>query len=219
MSSSQHARVVPATPAWSRLLTVLTWVLLGVSVTLLFLMSLNRFFDHDEFEAMHTTWKMFSGQAIYTDFIQHHHPFTYYTLLPLYTFFGGTTEVLIAARIVIFVFLAAMLTLTYLIAWEVYQKHLTAVLGTLFLSFISLFTAKAIEIRPDVPQALLGLLGAYLVSPFFSDAGALAFAHQPAWVGLRRVDPCTCKRASFFAGLVGLVLLGRWLFGRRNQVQ
>ena len=97
-------------------------------------MSLNRFFDHDEFEAMHTTWKMFQGGEIYTDFIQHHHPFMYYTLLPLYAIFGGTTDVLIAARVFIFFQLAGMLLLTYLIAFEVYRDRLIALTGTLFLS-------------------------------------------------------------------------------------
>ena len=211
-SSSQQAPTVSSEPVVrSRLLFILAWVLLGVSVALLFLMSLNRFFDHDEFEAMHTTWKMFSGQEIYTDFIQHHHPFTYYTLLPLYTFFGGTTDVLIAARVVIFAFLAAMLTLTYLIAWELYQKHLTAVLGTLFLSFTSLFTAKAIEIRPDVPQALLGLLGVYLIVRFFRTRSQWLLVVSGLVFG---VSILYLQKGIVFAGLVGLVLLGRWLFGR-----
>ncbi len=209
-SFTPHTQV-PAKPARSRLLFVLTWLLLGFSVTLLFFMSLNRFFDHDEFEAMHTTWKMFSGQAIYTDFIQHHHPFTYYTLLPLYTFFGGTTDVLIAARVVIFAFLVAMLTLTYLIIWEVYREHFTAALGTLFLSLTSLFIAKAIEIRPDVPQALLGILGVYLIVRFFRTRARWLLVASGLALG---VSILYLQKGIVFAGLVGLVLLGRWLFGR-----
>lgn len=211
--SSQHARVITnSTPlARSRLLFVLTWVLLGTSVTLLFFMSLNRFFDHDEFEAMHTTWKMFMGQDIYKDFIQHHHPFTYYTLLPLYALFGGTTDVLLAARVFIFFNLAATLALVYFIAWEVYRKHLIAALGTLFLSLTALFTAKAIEIRPDVPQALLGLLGVYLVVRFFRTRARWLLVVSGLAFG---VSILYLQKGIVFAGLVGLVLLGRWLFGR-----
>ena len=192
-------------------LTLVAWVLLGLSVGLLFFVSLNRFFDHDEFEAMHTTWKLSQGQAIYTDFIQHHHPFTYYTLRPLYTFFGGTADVLIAARAVIFVAFAAMLALTYLITWEVYRNHLTAVLGTLFLSFTALFTAKAVEIRPDVPMCLLGLLGAYLVVRFFRTRALWLLVTSGVVFG---VSILYLQKGIVFAGLVGLVLLARWLFGR-----
>lgn len=192
-------------------LSGLVWALLTVAVGLLALVSVNRFFDHDEFEAMHTTWKMYQGEEIYIDFIQHHHPFTYYTLLPLYWFFGSSTDVLIAARVFIFVNLAAMLVLTYATAWELYGKHLVAATATLFLTLTALFTVKAVEIRPDVPQSLLSLLGAYLVIRFFRTrahwllvAGGLAFG----------VSILYLQKGVVFAGLVGLVLLGRWLFGR-----
>ena len=191
-------------------LTLFVGLLLALSTGLLFFMSLNRFFDHDEFEAMHTTWKMFQGQAIYTDFIQHHHPFMYYTLLPLYAIFGGTTDVLIAARVFIFFQLAGMLLLTYLIAFEIYRDRLIALTGTLFLSLIALFTVKGLEIRPDVPQSLFSLLGLYLVVRFFRTrhpwmliASGLAFG----------VSILFLQKGIVFAGLVGLVLLGRWLFG------
>ena len=192
-------------------LTLFVGALLALSLTLLFLMSLNRFFDHDEFEAMHTTWKMFQGQAIYTDFIQHHHPFLYYTLLPLYALFGSTTDVLIAARVFIFFQLAGMLLLTYLIALEVYQRHLVALTGTLLLTLTALFTAKALEIRPDVPQSLLSLLGLYLMVRFFRVRSLWLLIASGAAFG---VSILFLQKGVVFAGLAGLVLLGRWLFGR-----
>ncbi len=204
-------------PSWALLsrsfpLTLFVGLLLALSVTLLLAMSINRAFDfHDEFEAMHTTWKMFQGQEIYTDFIQHHHPFMYYTLLPLYTLFGGATDVLIAARVFIFFQLAAMLALTYLIAKEVYQKRLIALTSTLFLSLTTLFTAKAIEIRPDVPQSLLSLLGAYLVVRFFRTRSRWTLVAAGLASG---ASILFLQKGIVFAGLVGLVLLGRWLFGR-----
>ncbi len=193
-------------------LTLFVGSLLALSLVLLFLMSINHAFDfHDEFEAMHTTWKMFQGQEIYDDFIQHHHPFTYYTLLPLYALFGSTTEVLIAARVFMFFQLLAMFALTYLIAWEVYRKHLTALTGTLLLSLTTLFTAKAIEIRPDVPQSLLSLLGLYLMVRFFRTRSLWLLVASGLAFG---VSILFLQKGIVFAGLAGLVLLGRWLFGR-----
>ena len=144
-------------------LVTFVWILLALSVGLLFMGSLNRFFDHDEFEAMHTAWYIFQGERIYEDFIQHHFPLLHYLLVPLYALFGSTTDTIIAARVVMFFNVLGMLAATYLIALEVYRKHLVAVVGTLFLTLITLFTAKAIEIRPDVPQSLFVMVGAYLV--------------------------------------------------------
>ncbi len=192
-------------------LTLFVGSLLALSLVLLFFMSVNRFFDHDEFEAMHTTWKMFQGQEIYDDFIQHHHPFTYYTLLPLYALFGSTTEVLIAARVFMFFQLAGMLILTYLIAFEVYQRHFIALTSTLFLALTALFTAKAIEIRPDVPQSLLSLLGLYLMVRFFRTRSLWLLVASGLAFG---VSILFLQKGIVFAGLAGLVLLGRWLFGR-----
>ena len=192
-------------------LTLFVGVLLALSVILLFLMSVNRFFDHDEFEAMHTTWKMFQGQEIYADFIQHHHPFLYYTLLPLYALVGSTTDVLIAARVFIFFQLAGMLLLSYLIALEVYKRPLIALTGTLFLTFIALFTAKALEVRPDVPQTLFSLLGLYLMVRFFRVRSLWLLVSSGVAFG---VSILFLQKGIVFAGLAGLVLLGRWLFGR-----
>ena len=144
------------------LLTVLVWAMLAGSVLLIFVLGQVRFFDHDEFEAMHTTWKMFTGQEIYIDFLQHHHPFTYYLLLPLYNVFGAGTQVLLAGRVLMGVLLTLTLGTTYLIAFELYRDHLIAVTSTLFLSGFALFLDKMIEIRPDVPMSFVSLLGTYL---------------------------------------------------------
>ena len=213
-STSPHP---PGAWRWARALsrrvslTLLVGLLLALAVVLLFFVSLNRFFDQDEFEAMHTTWKMVQGEEIYTDFIQHHHPFMYYTLLPLYALFGSTVEVLIAARVFIFFQLAATLALVYLIAFETYRDRLTALSATLFLTLIGLFTAKAIEIRPDVPQTLLSLLGLYLMVRFFRTRSLWLLVASGVSFG---VSILFLQKGIVFAGLVGLVLLGRWLFGR-----
>ena len=146
----------------SSIFHALIWLLLAGSVALVFTLSQVRFFDHDEFEAMHTTWKMFMGQQIYVDFLQHHHPFLYYLLLPFYAVFGSDVPVLLAARAGIALQLTLTLAVTYFIALELYRDRLVAVTSALFLSGIALFLDKMIEIRPDVPMSLLALLGAYL---------------------------------------------------------
>jgi hypothetical protein len=41
---------------------------------LIVLNSAFRFFDHDEFEYLHTTWYLQQGDLPYRDFYQNHHP-------------------------------------------------------------------------------------------------------------------------------------------------
>ena len=196
-------------------LTTFAWILLALSVALLFMGSLNRFFDHDEFEAMHTSWYIFQGERIYEDFIQHHFPLLHYLLLPLYTIFGSTTETIIAARVVMFFSVLGMLTATYLIALEVYRKHLIAVVGTLFLTLITLFTAKAIEIRPDVPQSLFVMVGTYLVLRAFRTRSRWAFILGGVCFG---VAVLFLQKAIIFLGLIGLVMLAR-VWSRKLKLQ
>ena len=187
-------------------LTAFAWVLLAASVALLFMGSLNRFFDHDEFEAMHTAWYIFQGERIYEDFIQHHFPLLHYLLVPLYAVFGSTTETIIAARVAMFFNVLGMLVATYLIALEVYRKHLVAVVGTLFLTLITLFTAKAIEIRPDTPQSLFVFLGTYLVLRAFRTRARWTFILGGVCFGVAFLF---LQKAVIFLGLVGLVMLAR----------
>ncbi len=56
--------------------TVLLWALLGVLLCLIFFNSLNREFDHDEFEAIHSAWKVLQGYAA------SHHPKARSVMLP-----------------------------------------------------------------------------------------------------------------------------------------
>ena len=196
-------------------LATFTWILLALSVAFLFIGSFNRLFDHDEFEAMHTSWKLFQGERIYEDFIQHHFPLLHYLLLPLYIIFGSTTETLIAARVVMFFNVLGMLVVTYLLAFEAYRKHLVAVVGTLFLTLTTLFTIKAIEIRPDVPQSLFVLLGALLVLRGFRTRSRWAFVLGGVCFG---VAVLFLQKAIIFLGLIGLVMLAR-MWSRRLKLQ
>ncbi len=196
-------------------LTAFAWLLLLLSVALLFMGSLNRFFDHDEFEAMHTAWYLFQGERIYEDFIQHHFPLLHYLLVPLYALFGTTTDAIMAARIAMFFNVLGMLIVTYLIALEVYRKHLVAVVGTLFLTLITLFTAKAIEIRPDTPQSLFVFLGTYLALRAFRTRARWAFILSGVCFGVAFLF---LQKAVIFLGLVGLVMLAR-VWSRELKLQ
>lgn len=153
MTPSRHPAPAPA----------LSWGLLALLAPLLAAVSYRRWFDHDEFEAVHTAWKIWRGETIYVDFIQHHHPLLYFLLQPVLWLFGPGVDALLAARFLMLALLAATVLVTYGLGLELYRDRRVAAAGALLLALTSLFVAKMVEIRPDVPQTLLALAGTLLV--------------------------------------------------------
>ncbi|MGR8980714.1 MAG: ArnT family glycosyltransferase [Gammaproteobacteria bacterium] len=136
------------------------------------LLSWKRKFSHDEFEAVKSAWKLFSGERIYVDFFQHHHPFLYYLLTPLFSLFGESIAVIQTARLVILLFTFGIFLTTYKIAKLLFNKQVAAV-STLFLFSATMFVKKAIEVRPDVPMTYFGLLSILFLFTYFSSGRLL----------------------------------------------
>ena len=62
---------------------VVLWGIFAGILVSIFFYSYNRGFDPDEFEHMHTAWKISRGQKIFIEFFQHHHPFFDYLITPV----------------------------------------------------------------------------------------------------------------------------------------
>jgi len=133
-------------------------ILLGITVLTVFLLAIFRDFDHDELEAVHTAWKILNGEVIYIDFFQHHHPFFYYLISPVIWVVGENTTTLLVLRVLMFGAFIAMLWCAFRISDLIFEDKKVAWLATLFLVSMTMFSQKAIEVRPDVPQVLFGLL-------------------------------------------------------------
>lgn len=150
-------------PRWSeRFNNKLAWTLVLGLVFIVCFLSFNRLFDHDEFEAVKSAWKIYTGNRIYVDFFQHHAPFLYYLLTPLFPVFGETETTILAARMLMLGFALGILYLCYAIARILFDRHV-AVVSVLFLVATPMFAHKVIEIRPDVPQVFFGLLSVLLL--------------------------------------------------------
>lgn len=134
---------------------------------LLFFHSLHRFFDHDEFEAIHTAWKILSGETIYVDFFQHHHPLLYYLMAPVIKISGENIRTLLSLRIIFFILCILIAFITYRIALVSYGRK-TALISTVLLLSTDIFFSKAIEIRPDVPQTLFGTLAIFYLIKYLN---------------------------------------------------
>ncbi len=143
------------------------WVLLFVQIALICVLSLHRFFGHDEFEAMHTAWKILNGEAIYVDFFQHHHPLYYYLLAPLVAMLGESASTLVALRMTSLLAFVAMLFVSWRISLRIYNDKLAALVAVILAAGSFVFVDSAIEIRPDVPQTLLLLISFACIFAYF----------------------------------------------------
>lgn len=143
------------------------WLLLAGILVSLFFYSGSREFDNDEFEHIHTAWKMLQGREIYVDFFQHHHPLMYYMLMPVISVFGSTTDTIFASRYIMLVLTCGILIVTYLLSMRVFRNSEVGVISLILTSTMATFYMKSIEIRPDVPQTLTALLSVYFLFVFY----------------------------------------------------
>lgn len=165
---------------WSLLL----WgMLAGILVTLAFF-SVSKGFDPDEIEHTHTAWMISQGKEIYVDFFQHHHPFLNYMLLPVINTFGASVETIMVNRHVMLAFALAILFVTWLIAKRVFGRREIAVASVILTATIGSFFMKAIEIRPDVPQTLAGLLSIYFLLVYYDNKSLKSLAASSVFLAV-----------------------------------
>lgn len=122
-------------------------------------------FDQDEIEAVHTAWKVIHDGEIYRDFFQHHHPFLYYLLVPIIKFFGEVYHTLLIIRMIVFFQYFLIGLITYLLAKKLFNAE-TAILSVYLLLTSVIFT-KLLQIRPDGPQVLCGMISLLFLFSFF----------------------------------------------------
>ncbi|MCL4243840.1 MAG: glycosyltransferase family 39 protein [Candidatus Dadabacteria bacterium] len=163
---------------------LLLWgMLAGILVTLAFF-SISKGFDADEIEHMHTTWLIWQGKEIYVDFFQHHHPFLSYMLVPVVNTFGGSVETIMASRLIMLAFALAILFVTWLIAKRVFGRREIAVASIILTATMGSFYMKAIEIRPDVPQTLAGLLSIYFLLVYYDNKSLKSLAASSVFLAV-----------------------------------
>jgi hypothetical protein len=126
-----------------------------------------RRFDPDEFEHSHAAWCTFKGLIPYRDFFEHHTPWYYYTLRPLFGWFHVDTSFESARHFLIFgrglsVLFAILSVLAVVLLGRILENRKVGLLAGLLLVGQPVFFEKGIEIRPDM-----------LALPFF--LGGLCF--------------------------------------------
>lgn len=135
-------------------------VLLLISI---FILCAGRKFDQDEIEAVHTSWKILNGERIFVDFFQHHHPFFYYCISPVIYFVGESTDTLVTLRVIMYSLFIGMLVISFCLTELIFKSKYVSWLTILLMCCMTMFSRKAIEIRPDVPQVLFALIAIYCI--------------------------------------------------------
>jgi hypothetical protein len=176
---------------------------------------LHRRFDPDELEHAHTAWCWSRGLLPYRDFFEHHTPWYYVALRPLFStpFSGGldvagslagATRFLLLARCLSLVLTVIALGLVVAIG-RLWAERRVGLLAALLLLGQFVFLQKTVEARPDVPALVFYLAAvALLLRGARAADGApgnrlLSFpARSPAWAsgrsrpgGKRRGGACS----------------------------
>jgi hypothetical protein len=143
-----------SSPAWLRRTL---WILISAACALQACEIPHRGIDPDELEHLHAAWCVARGEVPYRDFFEHHGPALYYALIPLFKLAGSDLSVLWLARLAMWCCGVATLALTGGLARR-WGGERAALLAMFLLAWSSVFHAKAIELRPDVPAMLLLML-------------------------------------------------------------
>ncbi len=161
-------------------------LILGIAALLgiIFLETLEKRFNHDEFEHIHSAWLISIGKLPYADFYQNHNPLFWYTLLPFLGLFGETTTTPIVLRVVMFILTLGIVYQTYRLAREATGSWETAFYAVLLLLPVLIFIQKSVEIRPDVPQVLCGLLSIFFLLRFTRRGGTRDLLYSGLWAGV-----------------------------------
>jgi hypothetical protein len=145
---------------------VLIFLISGIGILALSV-CLKKFIDLDEIEHMHSAWYIKKGFIPYRDFFEHHNPLLWYLLLPFLYLSGDSVNTLLLARLFMFFITLGIIYCTYLIAYTVSESKETGLVSVVLMFSTVLFMQKGIEIRPDVPQVLFGMISVYFLIRFF----------------------------------------------------
>jgi 4-amino-4-deoxy-L-arabinose transferase-like glycosyltransferase len=179
----------------------------------------HRTFDPDEFEHAHAAWLMWKGMVPYKDFFEHHTPWYYYALRPLFNWFDvdasfdGARHFLVAGRGLSLLVTAVSLWLVYQIGRRWAARGIGLVAALLLLTQ-PVFFQKAVELRGDVlalPFFLAGLLA--LVRGLEPRVEARGPAGALGWfvgAGLAVGGAVMCTQKMLFVLPGALAGLGLW---------
>lgn len=144
------------------------WIVFTLLLLLVAFNSYRTGFNVDEFEAIHTSWKVLNTGSIYVDFFQHHHPLLYFLSAPVIAIVGENIATLFVLRGMALFMLLGIVFVTYIISRRLFDRK-TALLSIVLLASMRIFIHRAMEVRPDTPQVLFGLISILFLFSFYEN--------------------------------------------------
>jgi len=179
------------------------WFIFFILLANILVVGFYKSFFVDELEAIHTAYKVSQGQIIYIDFFQHHHPLFYYLAAPIFWILSKGAYLLIIFRFASIILFLLMLFVVYKLAKTIFDKT-TALISLIFLITTVAFANHVMEVRPDIPQVLCGLISVLFLIFFFQKKSTKHLLLSSLFLGFSFLF---LQKAIFLIFLVGLMLL------------
>ncbi len=170
-----------------------------------------RQYDHDELEHVHCAWYVLQGNIPYLDFYQNHHPALWFFIAPFILFFGESTSVLFLSRVLMLLLLSGIALSVRAISREAGSSAREANYAVLLALSCTTLLNKSMEIRPDVPQVLFGLLSCLCFLTYLKDRRTPHMVLAGLFAGVSFV---VIQKAVFLFAAMGISFL--WLIWRKT---
>ena len=179
------------------------WILaLGLAAAAVFFME-TRVFNYDAIETIHSAWKITTGEKIYVDFDQPHHPGVYFLLAPIIMLLGERLETLFGIHYFIICLSLGVLSLTYVLGRLLFDRW-TAITAVLILGALPWFAMSAFVIRADIPMLLFEMAALYFLYRFFKTPRNHFLILSAISISIAFIF---LQKAVFFALFMGVLML------------
>lgn len=134
---------------------------------IIFYLSVERFFNFDEFDVVYAGSSFLRGKLLYSDKLGTHFPFTDLSVAFFTSILGMKTTTLIGIRVIFFFVLCLTLYFVYRIGGMIRNNETGLIAVALTITSIA-FMKKGIEIRHDVFNMFFNTMGVFFVLQYMT---------------------------------------------------
>lgn len=134
---------------------------LSLEILFILFQAFNQRIQSDENEHLYGAYMVFNGYIPYLDFFEHHNPLLWYLTAPLYLLFENDVGIYYAIRIITFILTILTAYYTYKLSTLLQLSKFYSILSACFYLSFDITKETGIQFRPDVPMALLIIMGLY----------------------------------------------------------
>jgi len=181
----------------------------------IFQISMNRFFDFDEFQVLYASAALLRDKALYQDQVGTHFPLVNMIFSVFLKIYGFKASALLAARVLIALCLAVTLLFSYKIVRLVADRK-TGILALILMMSSLAFVHKGIEIRHDVFNMLFNTIGVFYALRYMIDKKNVWGVLSALFLGLALAS--TQKAVIWNVGIMAALFLANWDLNQQTKI-